>query len=107
LTQMGPEPEGSEAFGARRQRSLAGTGGHLARRLTGDPSKVASKATQHSVWGAMHFSVAVGYLVFVHPAHHALLVRRLPGIAYAILALSYLGGSRQPLGKELRHRIGT
>lgn len=91
LRQMGPEPDGSEAFGVRRQRPLAGTGTHLVRRIKGDPSKAASKATQYSVWGAMHFLVAVGYLVFVHPAHHALLVRWLPGMAYLILALSYLG----------------
>ncbi len=92
----------------RRQRPLAGTGAHLARRLKGDPSKAASKATQHSVWGAMHFTVAVGYLVFVHPAHHALLVRWLPGMAYLTLAVSYLGiawrarGTRTNSPKEHR-----
>ncbi len=75
----------------RRQRPLAGAGTHLVRRIKGNPSKAASKATQHSVWGAMHFLVAVGYLVFVHPAHQALLVRWLPGMAYLIIALSYLG----------------
>jgi hypothetical protein len=61
---------------------LTGTGAQVVRHIKDDPSKAASKATQHLVWGAMHFSVAVGYLVFVHPAHHVLLVRWLPGMAY-------------------------
>lgn len=100
LRQIGPEPEGSEAFGARRQHSLAGTGTNLVRRIKGDPSKAASKATQHSMWGAMHLSVAVGYLVFVHSAHNALLVRWLPGVAYLLLALGYLGTAWRAKGRR-------
>lgn len=98
LGSMGVELHGSDAFGARRPRRLAGAGIRLARRLKGDPSSAASKATQHVARAAMHLPFAVGYLVFVHPSHDVLLVRWLPGGTYLLLALGYLRGAWRARG---------
>jgi hypothetical protein len=48
----------------------------------------------------MHLPFAVGYLVFIHPAHDGLLVRWLPGGTYLLLTLGYLRGAWRARGSS-------
>jgi len=74
------------------------TGTWLGRRLKGDPTAAASKSTQHLAMAAMHSPLAVSYIVFVHPAHDALLLHWLAGGIYLLVVLGYLGSGWRARG---------
>lgn len=66
-------------------------GARAARALRGDPSRVASKATQWTAAAAIQVPLLVLFLLSDHPTHDGALWRTVGVAGYLVFILVYLG----------------